>query len=442
MNISILKEKIEKAVSPKRIDWAKTEEYIRQLGDNINDIEDGDDSFLSNLYCYIRNGRDAVKLTELFLHYGYDVSANNGFNGAACLQRLCYSLGDHYILHVAEMLIDAGADCTLDIDEPSSIDDNDPPGVLSCIGWRLGDWMTGEFYYANIIEAYSQMVIRKTENKPYKGIRSFRDFVGKTVNKVLRLSWRDSNGTELPHNAFDGGLVLIADDAALVAQPYIEFVVNPYYLDENFIAEDVSDCYKEIIGTQIRGLRFESSTFATISFENGKRLSFMSAWYDSEKDHQACLCYLRSSNDMLKLHSGAVINELLFTVGRTFSDACRIHELSNFFFRISEKYYHVYSKGRSYGSHSLRIEEIPSEWAERLKLTVKDKDVTVESAKYVQDSLKWIELKTDNGYLYICVDTFEEMNFFKSKTKIENPLEDVWDKFDKNLEKIDYIHQN
>lgn len=436
MSISKLKNSIHKSIDTKHIDWDKTENYIQQLGKNINDVVDEDDTFLSELYEYVHNGKDALELTKLFLQYGYDVTANNGFNGSACLHRLCWSFYDHYILHVAEILIDAGADCGSDTSEDS---ENEPSGVIASIDWCSGEWMTGNFQGANIFEAYYEMVYRKIHNKPYKGIRSFRDSVGKTITKVLKLSLDSCDDVPSSPNVFNGRLVFIADDVALVAEPNVEYMINPYYLDGDYIVEDVSWFYNGIIGSKIKGLRFESNSFATISFDNGKRLSFMSAYYDLEKEHRSGLCYLRENREVLKLHPGVIISEFLFTGGWAFSDECRVYDLNNIFIKTNEKYYHLYSKGSAYGSHSLKIEEIPSAWAKRLTRTVRHTNVSVEAVKYVQDSLKWIEFHTQNGYLYICVDTFENMQMYHSKKRLDDPLTGGNYTFDKNLDKIDFI---
>lgn len=436
MLVSELKNCILKNIDSKHIDWKKTENFIHQLGENINDVVDEDDTFLSELYGHVRNGKDAVELTKLFLHYGYDVAANNGFNGYACLNRLCWSFYDHHILHVAEILIDAGADCGSDLSEEY---EDEASSVISSIAWCSGEWMTGNYQGGNIFEAYYEMISRKIYNKPYKGIRSFRDSVGKTINKILKLSAKDSDCIGTSPNVFDGRLVFIADDVALVAEPNVEYMINPYYLDGDYIVEDVSWFYKGIIGSKIKGLRFESSSFATISFDNGKRLSFMSAYYDLEKEHRAGLCYLRDKRETLKLQSGMIISEFLFTGGWTFSDECRVYDLDNIFIKTNEKYYHLYSNGSAYSSHSLKIEEIPSAWAKRLTRTFRHINVSVETVEYIQDSLKWIEFHTQNGYLYICVDTFEKMQMYHSKKRIDDPLTGGNYTFDKNLDKIDFI---
>lgn len=75
----------------KKIDWAVVESLIEALGENINDAIDDDVTILSELFWGIGSGKGdiVVKLTELFLKHGYDVSANDGLNGAACLYALC-----------------------------------------------------------------------------------------------------------------------------------------------------------------------------------------------------------------------------------------------------------------------------------------------------------------------------------------------------------------
>ena len=373
-------------------------------------------------------------LTRLFLQYGYDVFANKNFNGYACLCRLCFSFYDPYILHVAELLLDFGACLLIDgcnDDEYYTLDD-----VLSDIEWKYGDWMTGEFYSANIFAAYHEMVIRKIQGKSYKGIRSFRNCAGETVHKVLRLSHKDS----IPKpGAFNGALVFVTDTSALMAMPLCEFIINPYYEEYDFATEDMSDFFSEIIGAKIKGQRFESSTFGTINFDNGKSLSFMSSYYDPKKEHKSGLYFLRNSKEQLHPYIGLTVNEFLFTGGITFSDEVRVYELGEIFLHINDKYYHVYSKSSHSNSYSLRINQIPREWAPRMRGTIKDKNAQLIERVYWGEALKWLEFKSRDRCLYICGDISGKVQIFSSLTRLKDPAASSVFSFNKNLEKIDFI---
>ena len=57
MTVCEIKDAIRKIARAKEPNRDELDRYIRQLGENINDIVDEDDTFLSELYTYVRNGR-------------------------------------------------------------------------------------------------------------------------------------------------------------------------------------------------------------------------------------------------------------------------------------------------------------------------------------------------------------------------------------------------
>ena len=137
-------------LSKKIIDWHAVELAVKSLGNSINDkYEEG--TILSALYMdanTYENGEILTRLTKLFLDNGYDVTANDEMNGAECLRNLCWSSYDKYVLHTAEMLLDAGANTRMNTDE----DDED--GVMDSISWKFGYWNTGDYESANMFVAY------------------------------------------------------------------------------------------------------------------------------------------------------------------------------------------------------------------------------------------------------------------------------------------------
>ena len=187
---------LSKELCKDKIDWETVRELLNKNRDRINDIKDEESTLSDCLDYFYDNAKECVTLTKLFLENGFDVSANNGLNGSTCLHGLCWSLYSQYILEVAELLLIAGADPTINHDPDE--DDEDNRGLLGSIGWKLGYWCVAngleeelkDAYLddANIFEAYYLMVERFLAGKEYKGIRAFGNIVGSKVQKVQRIS--------------------------------------------------------------------------------------------------------------------------------------------------------------------------------------------------------------------------------------------------------------
>jgi len=378
-------EKLKTVISAKNIDWTMTESLIEALSENINDIidviADEPETILSNLYEYVDmgTGNIAVKLTELFLKHGYDVSANEGINGAVCLHALCWSSFDHHILHTAELLLNAGTDPSIDMGGY----DEGVGGILNSISWRSGDWMTGDYDSANIFEAYYLMAERALNGKAYQGIRSFRDCVGKTVTRVEQLKAKDENQ---PHPcSFSEAIVFWCEDMPLVAAKYIDFIVNPYYMEYGLECIDISDAFHPVIGQKVRGLRYQTANYARISFEDGNSVLFGNDIWMGER-RKPVAKYLIGKTEQ-RWEKGDQIKKLMFTSGFNFSDQCRVYDINDVYIRTNSKLYHMYSKGKDYEKHALVTEEVPRFWGEKLSRTIDMQDFTVEEVRYVGNAL-------------------------------------------------------
>ncbi|MBR5649063.1 hypothetical protein [Pseudobutyrivibrio sp.] len=268
----LLSKEIEKYI----IDWAEVSRIIEENKDYINEFGD-DDSALSDCFYYFNNrGKYLVKLIQIFLENGFDVSANGGKNGSSCLHQLCWHVYDQYVLDAAELLLDAGADSTLDHYE----DEHDEYGVLDSIDWRLGYWNIGEhdleyaaeyFDIANIYEAYYLMIKRVQAHLDYHGIRAFRRTVGGTVYKVEEVIVHDTNKKD---GTTRRSLVFHVDDMLLEARDCVEFIVNPYIKENAISIKDVTEGYKPIIGAKIKSLRYLDSVTARLSIDNGYKIVF------------------------------------------------------------------------------------------------------------------------------------------------------------------------
>lgn len=422
MNRDEIISRLEDIISARKVGWTTAECLIESLGENINDVKEviaGEpETILSDLYEYVDSGKGdiAVRLTELFLKHGYDVSANDNLNGAVCLDRLCWSFYDHYILHVAELLLNAGADPSIDLSDDGDFEEN--IGILNSISWKSGNWNTGYYDTANLFEAYYLMAERALEGKAYQGIRSFRDCVGKTVTRVEWLKGKDENQ---PHPcSFSESLVFWCEDMPLVVRNYIEFMVNPYYRESGLECMDISGEFQSIIGQKVRGLQYQTANYARMSFENGVSILFGNdIWMGGKRKPVGK--YLIGKTEQ-KWKKGDHIRKLMFTSGVTHSDEFRVYRYNDIYIRTNHKLYRMYSKGRSYKGHTLVTEEIPRFWGEKLSRTIDMQDFTVEEVWYEGNALQWMRLKSEDEYLFLRVDTFDGVHMIRTDKQDLNPF--------------------
>lgn len=116
------------------------------------------------------------------------------------------------------------------------------------------------------------MAERALAGKRYQGIRSFGDCVGKTV---IRVEWLKAKDEKQSHPfSFSEAIVFWCEDLPLVVSNYIEFIVNPYYMESGLECVDINEEFRTIIGKKIGGLQYQTANYARISFENGNTVLF------------------------------------------------------------------------------------------------------------------------------------------------------------------------
>lgn len=260
------------------VDWKAFDALLSSIPD-INVIEkDGwEETYLSscikNIHAY-HSGAVLVDMIRHFLAHGYDVMANEGKNGGLCLSNLCWSSYDRYIIDAAKVLLLAGAP----INYPSEDDEpGEPTGVMRSIDWKIsGAWVVDKDYsWANILETYYQIVKAIENGQPYEKINTYHDCVGKKLEHVGFLGkdnlCHDENGLI----KFNDSLVFWFDSLPLVVSKYIEFVVNPYTVEENKKSvTDTDNCFSSLLGACLQSIVYLNQSTCYMEFDNGQRLLF------------------------------------------------------------------------------------------------------------------------------------------------------------------------
>lgn len=413
-------------INKKEIDWGAVEKEIRALGNKINEIDEIDDSFtvLSEIYLdYRGKGSVLARLTELFLKCGFDVQGNNGRNGAGCLHNLCRRINKEDILQISEILLDAGCDTKVRFDEG---DDSDE-GLLSTICFNLGDWASGDYDSANDFEAYYEQVSAYQDGQPYKGIRTFHDSVGLTVEKVEKLSFdKESIIYDFENrDSFKGALAIWAGGIPLIISNSIDFIVNPHTPNKAVNRLDISQDFKEIIGAQISGLKFISAESALLEFGNGYKLRLINSYVWGGQERHSAKYILEDSNETCPLHSGMIVDAIYLQRGGYWSPNVYKYTESTIILAIGNALYQIYAEEEEGENYSLKIETIPKSWIGPYNRRMETNRMLV-GAVMLNDNNQAVLIQLTDGKenLYITVSEQVQKVFFARTFYNENGEEE------------------
>lgn len=418
-------ENIYNEFSKKQIDWNLLEKYIISLGDYINHYdEEYEECILSQAYMEHKDGKDNLQLTELFIKHGFDVTANEGRNGVSCLRALCWSSYDKYILKIAEMLLDAGVNASI------SIKEDEDEGVLSCISWKFGGWNTGEYDSANIFAAYYEMIDRQQKGKLYKGIRAFRDAVGKKVSKIEKMRVLDFEQNERISYLISCG------EMQLVICDQVEFMVNPYARENASEVVDVTEEFRSLVGARIKGVRYFNSSLAKLSFDSGHAIlvgycdSKLGTWFELTTN---------TSTSMPAI--GTQVESITLWGDIRHSDSIAFYSENTVVLNTKEYAYGLYSHSSQYGTGTVRAEQFHKKWVSGLSRGIAVNNVTVKHIEYVGEAVKWISLSCDEGFIYIKSDGFAEVAIFMSEVELDRENISNIDYNSKGLKKIKFFQK-
>ena len=280
--------------------------------------------------------------------------------------------------------------------------------------------------------AYYEMVNRQQNGKQYRGIRAFRDAVGTVVEKVEKIE-------ELNHkNEVRTSYLLCCGKYQLVANDYVEFLVNPYARNEAVSVVDVSDEFKDIIGGRIRGLRYFNSSLAKLSFDNGYALlvganepsgiTKPGAWFKATKNEQAKLPKIGTKINSVKLW-GSIEHAKNSTFYRE----------STVVLNTNEGGYGLYAHSIKYGEARVRVEALEDELVGKLRRSISIHDAVLSHVEYSDAAIKWILIKCNEGLLYIVTDHFTDAALFMSECELakKEVMHVGW--YTEGLRKIEFL---
>lgn len=414
-----------KEIRYERTDWEKTKRLVKELGGEINDICDGE-TILSEFFLGAEDGEKLLKLTRLFLSNGYDVKANSGFNGYATLRNLCWASYDRYILDIAELLLDAGAD-TNPQDEWKAFAEigEEEDGILENILWKLAYWSTGRYDTANLFEAYFDMIEAFNLGKDYHGIRDSSAAIGKTITAVERITLPKIEGAE-DYCSGDDAIVLWCGEMPLTVSWYLSIKVNPYIPGKAVRRQDISDEYCHLIGHKIQGLKYCTANTAMLNLDHGFYVLILNDRVFGNNVEPDIRMIMQKDPEPVSFSPGMDFEGIFFEGRRTYPESEGVYSEDTVLLKRGGTIYRIWC-----GMEDSRQGE---ERGSLLTDTLSSKDVPgIESARSAYltnirfDHLakagdkEMLIFKCDEGWLYIQPNNFCEVEFCLSEELIEKP---------------------
>lgn len=401
------------------IDWTALDKCVADLEPIINDKYDSDETLLSEAIqsCDSGNEKDPrlVKLIKIFLDHGYDVSANDRFNGGACLRALCWSTYTSEILDAAEFLLDVGADPFF------SDDEDEKAGVLSSISWKLGSWVTGYLSDGNLFEAYYSMIEAAQNGEDYHGIHTFTKCKGKTVEKIEQLisSYEDRDFDEA-NGRFKDSYVIWCEGIPLVVSMYIDFIVNPLVTQKAVDRIDRSENFSQIIGKTVKDLVFLTAAIAQLRFSDGSCLLFSNNHMTDAEEHFAWAEYYSDcGQDPPDIET---VKQVMFESGNSYPESCRSFREKTAYLDCGDYGYMLFSVGEDFSEYELVCQKFPKERLSDMSRVFRYKNFCLDRFIRGKDGkLRGLEMHSGGDYLYLLTANFSNIEVILAP----GPIEDI-----------------
>ena len=231
--------------------YEKCKRYL-ETGLDINSLYEDDENLLSAFIMDANEGQILVDGIQFFLANGFDVSRDKGKYGSMCLQALCYSTYDEYIVKAGKLLIAAGA---IDI----ASDDGETARGLAATKASYHEVIDVDYSLSNTFEAYYQLLDSLWNGEISFDIDVYSSFKEKTINHVYALTKKESNAIYL-HNgneyAFEYQLYFESNDGFLVVDKY----ASSWMIKKlpSCLLEDVSSYFSWILGNRVEEVYYEA----------------------------------------------------------------------------------------------------------------------------------------------------------------------------------------
>ena len=282
-------------------DFAEIERLMAQCADiSVVAEKDPDESILSDIILWYPdvavikqldqdeplNGRYLPQIVKLFLDHGFDVHRGEGRVGAKCLSNLMHSSKDVYMLEAEKLLLDAGADPTIRIDEYDAIE--------AYWGEESFLFSEGDDRLASLYHTMAKIAEAASEKKDYRGIEIVLSCIGKRIDRI-ELACAETIpkktvynvGFPVPKykNCFLSPIVFHCEGKALCVDRHASIWVDPNVPQEAKRMLSIEKHFPDCVGHRITDVEFRrrevwhdlvcyGQPIVLIRLDNGKTIRF------------------------------------------------------------------------------------------------------------------------------------------------------------------------
>ncbi|WNX84345.1 hypothetical protein RWV98_17490 [Agathobaculum sp. NTUH-O15-33] len=403
-------ERLCQELSGECVDWTAIQQIIHELRPVINEpYVDG--SILSELFLDVgidRGGERLVTLTRLFLENGYSVYKNDGMNGGQCLHNLCWVSYDTYMLEVAKMLLDAGADPYFN-DSEFEEEEEEGPGVLCSLYYKLpGAWLQCDYEKANIFETYRAIIESAQAGEDYTCIRPFCVCVGQRLTKAEYIvsEYTPEYVNEEPQNSFKNSMVLWFESLPLVVDRDIEFAVNPLIIPKDGHKRlDVSDRFGSVLGSKLCDFTFMDTYTVKLKFDNGYSVTFTNNYGKYKGSEIRGGFQISRKEDTAGFQPGTVIDGIYLRANKTYFDQSMSFCEESLLFKCGDNSYFLYQKEHD-TEYDLVWDRYPTAWESWLNRTIELSGLRYEgNLVRSNQTVRGMRFSCDQGVLYLLAGT-------------------------------------
>ncbi len=263
-------------------------ERLLKEGVDINEMLDYPDgnSYLAQAILYVP-GERLVPIIRFCIEHGFDVGKMGGRFGAECLENVCYSSYDRYIVDAGRELIRAGA-VDMEVEESKNV-------LETAIEKKCyEETFFPDCAVINYFEAYIRMLEALHEGDTEADFGTFHDAEGKTIMHVYAAKKNEGStfvDKERHKNTFRDTLYFEYREGFLAVDKYLGIWTSGRLPTGKI--EDVSKHFKMVLGRTINSITFEEhgkpcQYELRINMDSGRSISFETNYSETNEESEHC----------------------------------------------------------------------------------------------------------------------------------------------------------